>query len=189
MHVMASTRYIRREDDDECFVLDRHTQSDSQLQLIETSQREDNSHHWDIFYYRDSEPTIICYYSLMLHYKRKNRKYQLHSLWFNPTASRTHQSNRTRGYNHAVYDEYIVKSSQTHCYFILKVYFTTVISLILYKKKISFIIHSLANQRSNLFMNKRMFLYVGFPFFYACSFLCAPSGSFVPYMDRQKLVF
>ena len=32
-------------------------------------------------------------------------------------------------------------------------------------------------------------LYVGFPFFYACSFICAPSGSFVPYMDRQKLFF
>ena len=30
-------------------------------------------------------------------------------------------------------------------------------------------------------------LYVGFPFFYACSFICASSGSFVPYMDRQKL--
>ena len=30
-------------------------------------------------------------------------------------------------------------------------------------------------------------LYVGFPFFYACSFICAFSGSFVPYMDRQKL--
>ena len=28
-------------------------------------------------------------------------------------------------------------------------------------------------------------LHVGFPFFYACSFICAPSGSFVPYMDRQ----
>ena len=69
-----------------------------------------------------------------MHYKRKNRKYQFYSLWFNPTASRTHQSNRTRGYNHAVYDEYIVKSNQTHCYFILKVYFTAVISLILYKK-------------------------------------------------------
>ena len=27
-------------------------------------------------------------------------------------------------------------------------------------------------------------LYVGFPFFYACSFICASS---VPYMDRQKL--
>ena len=32
-------------------------------------------------------------------------------------------------------------------------------------------------------------LYVGFPFFYACSFICASSGSFVPYMDRQKLFF
>ena len=30
-------------------------------------------------------------------------------------------------------------------------------------------------------------LYVGFPFFYTCSFICASSGSFVPYMDRQKL--
>ena len=30
-------------------------------------------------------------------------------------------------------------------------------------------------------------LYVGFPFFYACSFICASSASFVPYMDRQKL--
>ena len=30
-------------------------------------------------------------------------------------------------------------------------------------------------------------LYVGLPFFYACSFICASSGSFVPYMDRQKL--
>ena len=30
-------------------------------------------------------------------------------------------------------------------------------------------------------------LYVGFPFLYACSFICASSGSFVPYMDRQKL--
>jgi hypothetical protein len=30
-------------------------------------------------------------------------------------------------------------------------------------------------------------LYVGFPFFYACSFICASSGSFVPYKDRQKL--
>jgi hypothetical protein len=29
-------------------------------------------------------------------------------------------------------------------------------------------------------------LYVGFPFFYACSFICASSGSFVPYMDRQN---
>ena len=32
-------------------------------------------------------------------------------------------------------------------------------------------------------------LYVGFPFFYVCSFICASSGSFVPHMDRQKLVF
>ena len=32
-------------------------------------------------------------------------------------------------------------------------------------------------------------LYVGFPFLYACSFICASSGSFVPYMDRQKLFF
>ena len=32
-------------------------------------------------------------------------------------------------------------------------------------------------------------LYVGFPFFYACSFICASSGSFVPYMDRQKPFF
>jgi hypothetical protein len=24
---------------------------------------------------------------------------------------------------------------------------------------------------------------------YACSFICASSGSFVPYMDRQKLFF
>ena len=32
-------------------------------------------------------------------------------------------------------------------------------------------------------------LYVGFPFFYACSFLCASSGSFVPYMDRQNLFY
>ena len=32
-------------------------------------------------------------------------------------------------------------------------------------------------------------LYVGFPFFYACSFICASSGSFVAYMDRQKLFF
>ena len=32
-------------------------------------------------------------------------------------------------------------------------------------------------------------LCVGFPFFYACSFICASSGSFVPYMDRQKLFF
>ena len=32
-------------------------------------------------------------------------------------------------------------------------------------------------------------LYVGFPFFYACSFICASSGSFVPYMDRQTLYF
>ena len=30
-------------------------------------------------------------------------------------------------------------------------------------------------------------LYIGFPFFYACSFICASSGFFVPYMDRQKL--
>ena len=30
-------------------------------------------------------------------------------------------------------------------------------------------------------------LYVGFPFFYECSFICASSGSFVPYMDSQKL--
>ena len=32
-------------------------------------------------------------------------------------------------------------------------------------------------------------LYVGFPFFYACSFICASSGSFVLYMDRQKHFF
>ena len=32
-------------------------------------------------------------------------------------------------------------------------------------------------------------LYVGFPFFYACSFICASSGSFVPYMDRQIFFF
>ena len=32
-------------------------------------------------------------------------------------------------------------------------------------------------------------LYVGFPFFYACSFICASSGYFVPYMDRQKPFF
>ena len=32
-------------------------------------------------------------------------------------------------------------------------------------------------------------LYVEFPFCYACSFICASSGSFVPYMDRQKLFF
>ena len=32
-------------------------------------------------------------------------------------------------------------------------------------------------------------LYVGFSFFYVCSFICTSSGSFVPHMDRQKLVF
>ena len=32
-------------------------------------------------------------------------------------------------------------------------------------------------------------LYVGFPFFHARSFICASSGSFVPYMDRQKPFF
>ncbi len=32
-------------------------------------------------------------------------------------------------------------------------------------------------------------LYVGFQFFYVCNFICAISGSFVPYMDRQKLFF
>ena len=32
-------------------------------------------------------------------------------------------------------------------------------------------------------------LYVGFPFFYVSSFICASSGSFVPHMDRQKLFF
>ena len=32
-------------------------------------------------------------------------------------------------------------------------------------------------------------LYVEFPFFYACSFKCASSGSFVPYMDGQTLFF
>ena len=32
-------------------------------------------------------------------------------------------------------------------------------------------------------------LYVGFPLLYACSFICASSGSFVPYMDRQQLFF
>jgi hypothetical protein len=30
-------------------------------------------------------------------------------------------------------------------------------------------------------------LYVGFPFFYVCSFICASSGSFVPHMDRQNV--
>jgi hypothetical protein len=32
-------------------------------------------------------------------------------------------------------------------------------------------------------------LYVGFPFVYVCSFICASSGSFVPHMDRQQLFF
>ena len=32
-------------------------------------------------------------------------------------------------------------------------------------------------------------LYVEFPFFHACSFICASSGSVVPYMDRQQLFF
>ena len=32
-----------------------------------------------------------------------------------------------------------------------------------------------------------IYVYVGFPFLYACSFICAFSGSFVSYMDRQKL--
>ena len=32
-------------------------------------------------------------------------------------------------------------------------------------------------------------LYVRCRFFYACSFICASSGSFVPYMDRQKPFF
>ena len=32
-----------------------------------------------------------------------------------------------------------------------------------------------------------IYLYVGFPFLYACSFICASAGPCVPYMDRQKL--
>ena len=32
-------------------------------------------------------------------------------------------------------------------------------------------------------------LYVGFPFFYICSFICTSSGSFVPRMNRQKPFF
>ena len=32
-----------------------------------------------------------------------------------------------------------------------------------------------------------IYLYVGLPFFYACSFICGSSGSFVLYMDRQNL--
>ena len=31
-------------------------------------------------------------------------------------------------------------------------------------------------------------LYVGFPLFYACSFICASSGSFVPYMDFKTFL-
>jgi hypothetical protein len=32
-------------------------------------------------------------------------------------------------------------------------------------------------------------LYVGFPFFYACSFICATSGSLVPCMDVKNFFF
>jgi hypothetical protein len=40
----------------------------------------------------DSEPTSLCSFSLMLHAKQSQRsnKYQLYSLWFDPTWARTH---------------------------------------------------------------------------------------------------
>jgi hypothetical protein len=37
-----------------------------------------------------SEPTSLCFNSLILHVWQRSNKYQFYSLWFDPSASRTH---------------------------------------------------------------------------------------------------
>ena len=41
-------------------------------------------------YYSASKPTSLCSFSLMLRSYRRSNKYQINSVWFDPTGARTH---------------------------------------------------------------------------------------------------
>jgi len=47
-------------------------------------------------HYPDSEPTILCSFSLMLCAKRRSRNYQCFSLWLDSTGARSHDLPHSR---------------------------------------------------------------------------------------------